>query len=761
MAFCIPKHIAANLKQAAARGEINIAKMYEMTSAERRELFEKYTDVPTAREINTGFENAMVSNQVSALKKWAEATFTATEKKTQKYKDVIDKIDNLNETGLLTPESESNFMEDLVASKLGAVITSEEAKTISEKANKLKSLADKETEFGTPTLEYFKAKRDLENYLDSITPSSRLRVATSTIGRGNMLTSLKSPLLNIESNTVMGLLQALERRLTNLQLNGSNGEYASKYAKYVNQVFKETGYDISRMQSLDTGRRTLGEDVVNTQGEGTVRKVGRVYEDLVFKKMLSAPDVAFSSAHFADSANLMSAKLAGKEGKSGETQKARALEIFKDATRISPKTIEGEAVRAQAIADATYATYTNESVYSTLGLGIRRLFNIPSKDLRVGDQIMPFVKTPANVIGAGIESSGVLIPFDATMRMVKTIKAVHEGTTLREAAGENFAGFARKMVRAGLGMTFAYLLSTLFDPEDFMGEYPVSEKERKLMELKNATPNSLRIGGKWVSLDYFGVLGAPLVGFLYAKKYGKNLPDAVVKYYRGVVRQSAKIPGFDATYNMIQALKESRPAKEETVEKYLVRTAGSAVDFVRARVIPGIVYDVAKATDQTERKINYDSPTDKLQSSIPLWRQSLPEKYNVFGESIKTEGWGTLLFGARVKTAADGPILKELVRMEEEGNLPSITDVSKRDSAIILKSQLGQEKFDEAIRKFGTYFKQDLTELINSSDYAQAENDDERKKWIEEIKNDAYDYILDEYGYFEPDEEQKKKILGK
>jgi UDP-glucose 6-dehydrogenase len=56
--FCIPKHIAAKLKEAAANGEINIKALYEMNSQQRNEFWKKYVNEETAQFINSGFEKS-------------------------------------------------------------------------------------------------------------------------------------------------------------------------------------------------------------------------------------------------------------------------------------------------------------------------------------------------------------------------------------------------------------------------------------------------------------------------------------------------------------------------------------------------------------------------------------------------------------------------------------------------------------------------------------------------------------------------------
>lgn len=750
--FCLVKELADKLKALAVKGEINIAEMYEMSSDQRRSLFEKWVDADTAQKINAGFEEAMISDQQNALKKWAESVFGGSEQGKAKKKDVLDKINNLTEMGVLTPKNAESFLSDLVATKLGITVTAQEASTIAEKAKAIEELSTGRSEFGTPTVEYFKAKKEMENYIESLTPSSQLKVATSIIGRGSMLFSLKSPLLNIESNTVQAFLAGAERRLVTGQFGSVNGEYAKEYAKFVNKVFNETGYDISRMRDLQGMQKIRGEEITTAQGKGKVRKLGRIYEDIVFKKLMGSPDVAFSSVHFADSANLASTKLAKGEELKGAELKSRALEIFKDATSITPVTPEGRAVREQAIADAEYATYTNDSKLSEIALGIRKILNIASGDLKLGDQMMPFVKTPANVVQAGVDASGVLLPIDTLLRAGKVIKGIRDGETLSEATLNAFEGYTRKLVRAGLGSTIAFIIASLFDPDDFIGEYPVSAKEQELLELQNATTNSVKIGNKWVSLDYFGAVGTPLVAMLYAKKYGKDTGSAMYSYYLGAGRQLAKVPGLEVGKDVFETLNRTKFEGAKAVKDQAMK---SAVDFVRGRTIPAFVYDIAKATDRYERQVDKEKPLQSVQSSIPGLRQGLPRKMTVLGKDIETESpMSVLLLGSRVKTVSDDPVVTEISRLAETGNLPSITDYSKTSSRMKeLKSQVGDEKFREAEKFLGEMLNERYSRRMNTTSYKNA-TDEKKMESLNEIKTEVLDITLRKFGY-------KKKLGGK
>lgn len=745
--YCIPPQLADTLLKAVKKDDVigDIETLYGMTSQERRIAFEKYVGKESARQINAAFEKAMVSNQQTALATWAKKTFSGEARKKGRYKSAIDKINALSEEGLLTPDNEDEFLEDLVRDKIGVSVTPEEAQIISEKAKRVEDLVREVSELGIPTAEYFEAKSELEKYLQSKQPASNLKVATSTIGRAMMLASVKSPIVNIESNTVQGILTAAERRMSLGQYKGLNGDFARKYIKENWKIYQKSGYDLSRMMDLSDDKKILGEEIVHSQGEGPVRFVGRVAEDIVFKQMMGAPDVAFSSVHFADSANLASTVIAKSEGLSGNQAQERALSIFKDAIQINPKTIEGELVRSQAIADAQYATYTNKSTYSNTALAIRKVLNIASGDFRVGDQIMPFVKTPANVIGAGIDFSGAGLP----AQIYFLPKALLQARNGEKAALKRSI---TTLVRSGLGLTFAFLLSRMFNPDDFIGNYPVSQKEQKLLELKNATTNSVRIGNKWVSLDYFGPISAPLVGMLYAKKYGHTPTEKVIKYYQGVVTQMQKIPGVKDFADIYKDITDfTNEAK--TGQKELTTAATNAVlSYIRSRTVPAILNDVAKASDRSERVMDVKTdPLARIKGSIPGLRQTLPEKTTVFGDVISSEdALSTVLFGSRVKTANENKLIQELVRLEGEGQLPSITDVEKTSSRVKgLKEQISEAKYTGAMKYYRRELKTRVERIVRSGKY-RAMDDEEKKNAIEKEKNEALDVMLKRYGYKKP-----------
>jgi hypothetical protein len=758
-AFCIPQQLVDKLVAGIKSGDVigDIAKLAEMTSEGRRGAFEKYVSKDVAREINLGFEKAIISEQKNALTLWAKNTFTAEAKKKGHYKDVIAKIESLDSHGVLTPETADVFLEDLVADRLGASITADEAAGIVDRTNRLKELSGRPAnEFGLPDMDYWKARRDLDSYLESLTPSPALKVATSVVARGTMLFSLKSPIVNIESNTVNAITEATARRIEAMRTNnlfpgGWNNSHALPYMQFVNDVYAKTGYDLTRMTTLEMAKKRLGEEIVHAQGPGKVRALGRFYTDVVFNKLMTAPDVAFASMHFVDAANIKSALIARAEGLRGEAMNKRVEQIFLDATKINPETKEGRSVRDMAILEAQRGTYTNKTNYADTSLAIRRVLNKASGDLRVGDQLMPFVQVPANVVGTTVDYSGVLLPLETISRAKDALNAKGRGD--KEAFINAFdRTFLRKVTRAGLGITIAFIASLWFEPDDFIGEYPISSSERELLKLKRATTNSVKIGNKWISLDYLGPLGAPFVGFMYAKKYGKTPISSLLAYGGGVGLQIARTPGFKQFYDVYGAFQSLRPDRatpddiKESVFNYIV-------DMARSRTIPAFVADLAKGLDKYERQT--DSAADRILLSIPVVRQAmLKEKLNVFGEYVEGEGfWSSLFAGSRMKTQKEDVVIDELSRLAQSGNLPAITDVSRTSPrAKRLEQQIGKEQFREFYIEFGKEFKEGIAEIVQSDDYLSV-GDDERSDEINKFKRKLFDDKLEEWGY-EPEEKE-------
>lgn len=747
--FCIPKHLVDKLKQSAIKGEVNIKELYSMSSEQRRAYFTKFTDAELGRFLNVEFEKAMISKQQTALTDWAKSVFTPEAQKKPVYKSVLEKINTLSELGVLTPKNEQAFLQDLVAEKLGITVSPDEVAAISERAQKINEAQEKlGDDLGSPdkleeNLAFFKAKKAMDDYLLSLSPASNLKIASGTIGRGMMLFSVKSPILNIGSNTELAITEGLVRRLASGQIRGADNKLAVDYVKMVNKIYQATGYDLSRMTSLSdsgaSGARVLGDDMVHTQGKGAVRKVGRVVEDIVFKQLMGAPDVAFASAHFADSVNLASLKMA-----KGDVATAKL--IMQDAMRIQPRTAQGELIRQQAILDAQVATWTNESWASKTSLGIRKVLNDASGDLRVGDQLLPFIKTPANVIETGLDYAGLGIP----KAMFDTVKAIRSGDLGSKAYHMKLG---RSLVRSGLGLTASAIIAGLLDDDDFVGAYDPARKQ--IEELRNSNTNSIRIGGKWVSIDWLGPLAVGVSAIMYARKAGDSFGEKATGFAMGAGSTILSLPGIE---DVIGTVKDYQ--YKQGVFGGAEEATDSALNWIYSRVAPSFIGDIAKATDTVERKTKDEGVGAKIKARIPGLRQSLPTKKTIFADEMKTEpGLSTVLFGARVKSDKETPVIKELSDVQTAtGKAINFTDWDRTSSKKIqqFREKFGKSGFENAKDRYGFWMKEKLGEMINDPKYQALDPEDKVAK-INALDAWAIDKVFNQFN-FEYKADKKPKI---
>jgi hypothetical protein len=642
-------------------------------------------------------------------------------------KEIADKLRDSLEKGEIGTEQISKMLpeekaalkkilEDVVAEKIGVKVSPEEVSKIGEIAKKIDTAQKKLGEdLGNPeklqeNLEFWKAKKEMNDYLMSKNPTPTLRIATGTAGRAAMLFSVKSPILNIGSNIEIGFSEALTRRIAGGRLRGADNGLAVDYVKMVNKIYQETGYDISRMMDItdvgSAGERVLGEGVVHAQGPGTYRKVVRdIAEDIVFKQLMGAPDVAFSSAHFADSVNLNSMKMS-------KGNKVKAKEIMTDAMRIEPKTPEGEVLRQQAILDAQTATWTDKSWASKITENLRKEFNRASGDVRLGDLLFPFIKTPANVIATGMDYAGAGIP----KAMYKLYKAVKSGELGNKQVIQSIT---KDLVRSGLGITGAIMLTSQLKDEDFVGAYDPARYQ--IEQLRGSNYNAIRIGNKWISADWLGPLSIPVTAMMYARKYGeKGWGERIFQYGKGVGSGILNLPVISDIYDYVKsnAFKQNQSLEEMT---------GATVDYlssqVYSRIVPSFMSDLAKSFDDKERKAT--NWFESIEAKIPGLRQTLPEKKNIFGETIKGEpAWSDILFGARIKTDKETPIIIELNKVSmDTGKGINFTDWDKSSSKKLaqFKEKIGEEKYNEIKLLYGSKLKQKIEKEIKTSEYKKSD----------------------------------------
>lgn len=628
----------------------------------------------------------------------------------------------------LDKDNVMNVIHNFLEEAMGVTVTQEESDALINKAEQLKKVWDNTLDKnGNPSVEGWRTLAEMNKTVEAMSPSHIMTVMSSIYGRSAMLASVKSPTLNIMSNLQNFITEGIVRRFTMGKDRLVNKDAIKEYMKYSWETYNASGFIVSGMQDVSEEIVTLGESRPTTQGRGKLRKIAQVSENIVFKYLMGAPDAVTKDLNFVDTADLLATKIAKDEG--AKDISSRSTEIFRDAILINPVTEKGKQVRAQSIEQAHIATYTNNSKISDFSLKARQWLNmIGGNKFKLGDVVMPFVKTPANVQMMGLEYG-----FGSLYTLYKI------NDIMRNPASEVSQRAIKAAYRNGVGLFLAMMIAAAFDPDDYIPEFDnATTKDRELAKAKNAPFNSIKIGNKWVSLDYFGPLGIPLVAVLNARK-GRNLTDQITNFVKAGIGQGMKIPGIKEGLAIWDSLSRTA-AYSTTPEKAFDMVSNALLDQVRARTIPAIVNDVAKIMDEYERDTS-GSVLDKVKASIPLLREQLPQRYTISGKPLKTEGVASILFfGGRVKTAEDNKLVKEINKLSKKEEQPSISDVTRYGDLRLLSP----ENKIKARRDFYKEYAKESKKLISSRSYKKLDAGD-KKKALDKIRRNIVKDLKEKY----------------
>lgn len=608
-----------------------------------------------------------------------------------------------------------------VTAKLGIIPTEQQTAEIVKRADDmLTNLENAETD-GNPTVDYFVKYKDLEDYANSIAPSSNLRVLVSVVGKGNLLASIKSPTTNVVANMpVAGLQASLRRQKLGITKSIVDPELIRQNKKQSWEIYRKTGYQLNNMTDVSPKGLTLGEKITHSQGEGLIRKVGRIYENVIYKWSLGAPDLLFKDFAFNDYVALAATKESG-----GNV--AKANEIYKDAVRIMPRTELGQRIRQEAIEDSLISTYQNNGKISESALKIRK-----SMDFGVGfgEFIAPFVKTPANVVGMGLDTAfgGVRA---LTSEIIRDVKA---GKVLTPKS-EN----VRLVVQNGLGLLVASMLLGFIDDDDYMPSYALAtNKDKQLAKELNIPYNAIRIGDTWYSMDYLGPLASPVMGLLQARRED-GMINSVMGYVKSGAIQTLSIPAFGNVGDLNEKIQNV--VRKDGVDA-LEDIGSQVIEATVARSVPSIVSDIAKVLDENDREAK--TLKEKLQAKTPILRQKLPEKYNVTTGKVMPRSENTmkrvlidLFAGARVKEQVVNDMADELFRLNSEGYGVGLTDITRSG----LLSTVDSDKKALVKKDFAQMYSKGVQDLIKTYRYRHADDEDKRdmidslrRKYVNELK---------------------------
>lgn len=456
-------------------------------------------------------------------------------------------------------------------------------------------------------------------------PSSKWDKFT-TFWKAGLLTAPTTHIRNIAGNIINGGSEKTAQTIGSafdwmiskgtgkrtLTLNGFGGmlKGAKEGSGYAKDIMR-TGIDTTG--EIDSKWR----DQRTNYGNGLGGKLAQGYTDFVFNSLNASDKIFRGSAEKMSIANQAKA-IAINEKLRGEERKARIRQLINNPTN---------AMLENAKHDADMATFQQDTGLGQFVAKGRQAGGITKK---ATDIIMPFTGVPSAVADQLVNYSplGVVKGVKQVADLRKAVKNGLDDSTItalqRKASTQLGRGITGTMLLgAGLALANAGLLS---------GQ-PRDDDEKRQWAAEGKKANALKIGDTWVPID-------TLSPQMILAAAGANA-ESRIKNGQGALEAGLNTLGDGAKswieQGYMTGIKDviDTATGDKDLNKYAIQQATS--------LIPNVIRKAAAAMDDKARQANYGDLGESIQNSIPLWRNGLPAKHDIYGREIKTNPWSTML----------------------------------------------------------------------------------------------------------------------
>jgi len=246
------------------------------------------------------------------------------------------------------------------------------------------------------------------------------------------------------------------------------------------------------------------------------------------------------------------------------------------------------------------------------------------------NMIVPFVRTPANLLSYSMETIGA----NTILSPGKTYQAIFNGS-----AQERQDALARLTVAAGLWLA----IGEMYENGDITGTGPVNFEERKVWEAAGWQPNSVKIQGNWVDISRADPAGQSLATIAsvfdyYAMTQQQDKP-AMEWIGAGLLYTADMI--IDESYlstasDMITAIQ----SKEES------RARSMSASMINSILIPNLMRDIRRPADEAMRSATSTNLLDQMHKQMmnasPWHSEKLPPQRDWKGD-VKNY-WGNAYY---------------------------------------------------------------------------------------------------------------------
>ena len=410
-------------------------------------------------------------------------------------------------------------------------------------------------------------------------------------------------------------------------------------------------------------------------------------------------------------------------------QYANALAQYCKVNGITAEQIKSgkdlEKARAYAIKEAQKATYRDTNAFSELFSKLGRIdergeFKTAKRIWNRGvEGVLPFRKTPANILARGIEYS----PIGLGVGVKNLLLDVKSGkVTAAEAIDKMSAG----LTGTGLMVLGAFLASQGYI-RGFGGD---DDKEKEYMELMGHQQYALEIGNTSVTLDWLAPEALP---FFVGANIAEQAMQAGEMTVEGLISALGSISDPMLSMSCLQGLNDLIESVSFSDTSGIVTIAASAATSYLTQGIPTLFGQIER-TSESERMMTYTSKGNKMltpdmQYTVGKVSAKLPGDYSqipyidAWGRtessgSVGERAFNNMLNPSYTSTVSESPMEKELLRLYDQTGEPVLP--SRADKSFPIDGEqvyLTAEQYQKYATSKGKRSYRILTSLTKSEVY--------------------------------------------
>lgn len=393
-----------------------------------------------------------------------------------------------------------------------------------------------------------------------------------------------------------------------------------------------------------------------------------------------------------------------------------------------------------ATTEALQRTWQDNNKYTQSVLKIRNILNNANiKGYGLGDVLIPFAKTPANLTKAIVDYSPA--------GLVKTLAT--DARILKNSLenGQYTAQVQHRFVKnlgKGMAGTFLYVLSYGLAKAGIATGESDDDKDVKNF-MKNSlgiSSYSIKIGDKTFSYDWAQPVATPLAIMTNYVKYSKENPDA------NILEKGINAMNIGTEQLLQQSFMESLNTVLNGNGTTLENLSQAILDLP-ARAIPTFSRQIADMVDGTQRTtFEYGRPIksaiNSVVAKIPVVSKTLPASVNTLGNEIQKYGgnnnlWNVMLNPANTNkghlSKAGGEIYNIYKETGDKTIFPRTAPyyINNKNEKVTMTAEQ-RNKFQTIS---GKYVESSLTNLLRDKEY-QKLSSEEKANIINEIVSDSY-----------------------